>query len=220
METTNVFLEAVKEGDQATVAQLLERDPSLVHAQSPSGLSPVLMAIYYGEAGIADLLIAKGAHLNLFEATAAGRLERVKELLAHDPTLVNAYAADGFQPLGLASFFGHKPIVDWLLGQGAEVNSASRNAQRVQPLHSAAASQHLEIARALLAQGADVNAVQEDGFTPLQEAAQNGQLGMVELCLSYGADINARNAAGHTALDLALKKGHTAVANLLRQNPA
>ena len=217
METADPFIEAVKDGALATVAQMLERDPALVNARSQSGISAVLMAIYYGEPGIADLLIAKGAPLDIFEATAAGRGERVKELLGHDPTLANAYATDGFQPLGLASFFGHKNIADLLLEHGAEVNSASRNGQHVQPLHSAAASQQLEIVRALLAHGADVNATQEGGFTPLQEAAQNGQVEMVELLLSYGADVNAKNAAGHTALDLALQKGHTRVVDLLHQ---
>ena len=136
------------------------------------------------------------------------------------PALVNAYAQDGFQPLGLAAFFGNQAAVDYLLDRGAQVNSPSQNAMRVMPLHSAAASGQLEIARSLLAHGANPNSVQADGFVPLHAAAQNGQIEMVELLLSYGANLKIPTEDGKTALDFALENRHTRVANLLQERGA
>src|SRR6266511_4377724 len=103
-------------------------------------MSDVLEAIYRGDHEEAERL-AVGRELNVFEAAALGRTERLRELVEDDPSLANAWGEDGFQPLGLASFFGHVEAVGLLLERGAEVNSASRNKMKVMPLHSAAAAQ-------------------------------------------------------------------------------
>jgi uncharacterized protein len=207
---------AIKAGDIQSVEQMVARDPLLVDAREEGGGSAVLTALYYGQPAIADLLITRGAQLDVFAATAAGRTGRVVDLIEQDPSLVNAFAPDGFQPLGLAAFFGHLPLVELLLANGAEANSPSRNSMHVMPLHSAVAGRHLEITRALLSHGADVNARQADDFSPLHEAAQNGQIEMVELLLSYGADKEARKIDGQTALSIAVEQGYEQVATRLR----
>ncbi|MEM7126982.1 MAG: ankyrin repeat domain-containing protein [Chloroflexota bacterium] len=215
METTDKFCTAITDGDVQTVRQLVAETPALVNSKRGDGLSVILLATYNGHKEIAALLIEHGARLTLFEAAAAGALDSVTAHLAADPKLVNAYAPDGFQPLGLAAFFGHKPIVELLLSLGAEVNSASENSQQVMPLHSAVAHQHLEIAVLLLDAGADVNAKQRDDFTPLMGAAHNGQLEMVKLLLSYGANPAVKKPDGQSAYAIALEAGHPAVAQLL-----
>ena len=63
---------------------------------------------------MADLLIERGAVLDIFDACAAGRLERARSLLEANPSLVKGFAADGFQALGLAAFFGHPELVRFL----------------------------------------------------------------------------------------------------------
>ena len=45
--------------------------------------------------------------MSVFEACAAGEMERVERLLASDPAAVNTFSADGWTPLHLAAFFGH-----------------------------------------------------------------------------------------------------------------
>ena len=70
-------------------------------------MSELLQAIYRGDRARADELLAGDPELDVFEAAAVGRTERLRELLDEDPSLANAWAEDGFQPLGLASFFGH-----------------------------------------------------------------------------------------------------------------
>src|SRR5919201_2479401 len=132
-------------------------------------MSDVLDAIYRGDRDEAERLAA-GRELDVFEASALGRTERLRELLDKDPSLSNARADDGFQPLGLASFFGHVDAARLLVGRGAEVNSASRNQMKVMPLHSAAAAEdpdvRYEIAKLLLEAGAVHQAQQHEGGTP------------------------------------------------------
>jgi ankyrin repeat protein len=203
------FLEAVTKGDRARVRAMLAQDPSLVDRKSEPGVSAVLMAVYYQKPEIAHDLVAAGARVEIFEAAALGDAKRARELLQQDPGLANAFAVDGFQPLGLASFFRQPELVSLLLDAGAEVNSASRNSQRVMPLHSSVASHSLDITRALLEHGADVNAMQQDRYTPLLEAARAGELEILELLLQYGADPLARGEDGQAALDLARQAGHS-----------
>jgi ankyrin repeat protein len=153
-------------------------------------MSDVLQAIYGGDREEAEQLAA-GRELDVFEAAALGRSDRLADLLDENPGLANAFADDGFQPLGLASFFGQVEAVRLLIERGAEVNSASRNPMKVMPLHSAAATSEpdvrREIARILLEAGADANARQQDGFTPLMAADQHGDAGLRELLVEHGA---------------------------------
>ena len=220
MELEPKFFEAIQNGDLEKVTQYLELQPDLVNARTENGLSAVLLAAYYGRPAIAHLLAERRRDLNIFEASAAGDLERVKGLIGDHPELANAVALDGFQPLGLACFFGHYEIARLLVEAGAEVNSPSKNPQKVMPLHSAAASRSLEIARLLLEHGADPDARQNDDFTPLHEAAHNGQIELVEILLAHGADVNASQKPGLTALSFAQQAGHQDVAEFLLQHGA
>jgi ankyrin repeat protein len=155
-------------------------------------MSELLQAVYRGDQAKADELLAAEPELDVFEAAAVGRADRLSELLDEDPSLANAWADDGFQPLGLASFFGHADAARVLLERGAEVNSPSRNEMKVMPLHSAAATNdpetRYEIAKLLLEHGADPNARQQDEFTPLMEADQHGDERLRTLLIEHGAE--------------------------------
>ena len=154
-------------------------------------MSEILQAVYRGDHARVEELLADGPELDVFEASALGRTDRLRELLDADPSLANAWANDGFQPLGLASFFGHVEAVRLLVERGAEVNSASRNDFKVMPLHSAVAEKdpetRYEIARLLLEHGADPNARQQDDFTPLKAADQQGDERLRALLVEHGA---------------------------------
>ena len=207
---------AIQRGDRPGIEKLIGLDPALVESRDENDLSVVLVALYYNHPEIASMLVERGAHLDIFEGSAMGDLQRVRQLVDAQPGLANAVTKDGFQPLGLAAFFGHLDVALFLLQMGAEVNSPSDNGLHVMPLHSAAANRQLEIARLLLEHGAMVNATQADDFTPLHAAAQNGQLEMVKLFLDYAADVWAASSGGQTPLDLALQSKNEDVILLLQ----
>jgi ankyrin repeat protein len=180
----------------------------------------------------------------IFEAIAAGNLDRVRTLIAEDSALAGArdaqalhtadggrlvvqelvdgdaaltlaFSPDGFTALHLTAFFGHPDIARLLVERGADTNAVARNPMQVMPLHSAAAARQLEIAELLVDHGADVNASQERGFTPLHEAAQNGDVELARLLLERGADREPAAEDGRRAADFASAGGHEEVLALL-----
>jgi ankyrin repeat protein len=213
-DTTQMFL-AIAAGDVDRVRHLIAEDAALAGARDAEGLSTVTQARYRGQDDIVDTLLAAGPELDVFEAAAVGRLERVRELLEDDPALVTALSPDGFTPLHLAAFFGHPEIARLLVERGADTNVVARNRMRVRPLHSAAAAQQLEIAELLVAYGADVNAPQERGFTALHAAAQSGDIGLARLLLGRGADREQATEDGRRAADFAAAAGHGEIRALL-----
>ena len=154
-------------------------------------MSELLQAVYRGDETRVAELLAEDPELDVFEAAAVGRTDRLRELLDQDPELANAWAGDGFQPLGLASFFGHVEAARLLVERGAEVNSASRNDMKVMPLHSAVATgdpdARYELAKLLLEHGADPNARQQDDFTPLMAAEHHGDDRLKQLLEEHDA---------------------------------
>ncbi len=205
METVAVseeFFKAIKEGKETKVRQMLQRNGDLANSRSQQGMSAVTIATYYSQPEIAQILISKGARLDLFEAAMAGRLDIVKEWIGTPGMGVNSLSGDGFTPLHLSSFFGHPDIVSYLLSEGADANLVAKNATKVRPLHSAAAKRRLEISKMLLEHGAEVDARQEGGFTALHAAALHGDLKLAKVLVEHGANQEQKTDKGKTALDL------------------
>jgi len=213
---TTDFFQAIRAGNRDEVEHLLLLHPELIHARE-KGLSPALLAAYHLEPNLANFLADKIATLSVFEAAAIGRITHLVRLLARDPELVNSYSDDGFQPLGLACFFGHLDAADYLVRAGANVNSASNNEQGFTPLHSAVAGRHIPIMKMLLKNGANPNVRDGSGNTPLHTAAFNGDLESIQALILGGADLKIRNANGKIPFDLAAEKGRVQAAELLKR---
>jgi uncharacterized protein len=215
VDNTKKLMEAIRAGDKAGVDALLRAEPELLRFTAPNGSSVMLLAAYYGHAELAEVLVRHGAKPDVFEASALGDLETLRKLVTANPSAVNSFAADGFYPLGLAAFFGHRPMVEFLLKNGADVKTAARNAQKVTALHGAVARRDVEIVKMLLEAGADPNARQERGFAPLHDTAANGNAALVELLLKHGARADAKTDDGKTAGDMAAERGHKELAEKL-----
>ncbi len=213
---TAEFFEAIKQGNQDEVKRILRTAPSSIH-EKENGLSPILVAVYHGHPEVAELLAERTVTLNIFEAAATGKRAQIVRILAHHPELVNAYSEDGFQPLGLACFFGHLETAEYLIGAGARINSPSTNLMNVTPLHSAAAAGHTAIVKFLLKHGADPNVREQGDFTPLHAAAQNGDVESIHALLINGADGEAKTSEGKTPLDYARKSNKPEAVDLLRE---
>ena len=187
------IFESIKAGDVDAVRSAVRDDPSQAAARDENGLSAVRAALYAHKQDVADVLLEAGPELDVFDAAAAGDVERLTELLDGDPDLVGAWSEDGFTPLHLAAFFDRGKAVRLLLDRGADVGAVARNYMKVQPLHSAVAANSREVVAALLTAGADPNAKQQGGFTPLMAAEQHEEEGdMVRLLMDHGAEESAQ----------------------------
>src|SRR5437867_10555182 len=158
MPDTAAFIDAIKAGEFERVKAMASADPTLIDARSRTGESAILTAVYHRQKEIVNLLVARGATLTLFEACAAGEVERVERLVAADRASVTAYSPDGWTPLHLAAFFGQAKIAELLLAERADVTARSRNPNGNTALHAALAGHHPFVAGLLVGAGADVNA--------------------------------------------------------------
>lgn len=215
MSTTNLF-EAIRAGSLPAVQSLLDADPSLASAKNDSGVSAVLMSIYTGRREIRDLLLARGAALEIHDAAAAGNLDRVKQLVSKNPSLARSFSPDGFPVVALAAVFGHLHVVRLLADLGADVNAAATNGSGYNALTGSVTGGHTEVVKWLLEKGAEPNYRYGPGYSPLLAAAANGQLEIVKLLLVHGADLHATSNDGKSALALATERNHSAVADFLR----
>src|SRR5262252_4226255 len=119
---TNTFFEKVRAGDAAAVAEMLGKDPRLVQAKNERGVSAILMACYTGRKEIRELLLERGATLELHEAVAAGQLAKVQEFVEKDGAAAKANSPDGFPVVALAAAFGHEAVARYLHEKGADIN--------------------------------------------------------------------------------------------------
>jgi ankyrin repeat protein len=217
MAALKTFHESVKTGNLAQVRALLGEDPSLLDKKNEAGQTAILLSKYYGRPDITSHLLSLHAKLDVFTAAAVGSEDVVFQELDRDPALIAAHSSDGWTPLHLAAFFGHRDLALRLIERGAEVDARSTNAMKNTPLHAAAAGRKAELVKLLLKEGADPNATQEGGWTALHGAAQNGDREIVDILIAHGADLKARAANNQSALDLARLKGHQGISGLLEE---
>lgn len=167
-------------------------------------MSEAMQALYQGDVERAQQLLPSDDELGIFDAAAFGRVTRLQELLAADPSRANAFSEDGFTALHLAVYAGQEETARVLIKGGADVNVRSTGSiARVPPLGTAAFVRSVRLARLLLDAGADVNGQGAEGFTALHSAAQNGDVELARELLARGADAELRTATGKIPADLA-----------------
>ena len=171
---------------------------------------------------VADLVLAYGAPDDIFSASVLGRVQRVAELLAGDPSLANARDAIGCTPLFLAAWTGYPVVVERLLQAGADPNVRSRAGQT--PLDTSVThiweGEQSTVARLLLEYGANpsffaacvvgssehvkryleddlalVNQPFDQGGSPLEVAAEAGHVEVGTLLVQAGAEVDIFSAA-------------------------
>lgn len=218
MSETELFFDAIRCGDVDAVRALLDQDSALLGARNAQSQSPVLFSIYNRQKEIRDLLLSRGASLELNEAAAAGDLARVKQLVDADPSLAKSFSPDGFPVLALAAVFGNFEVAKYLHAKGGDVNAVSTNGSGYNALTGAVASGHTGIVKWLLENGAEPNYCYANGYTPLLTAAANGHLEILKALLAHGADLHAKTNEGKNAISFAVERKHAEVEAFLRQN--
>lgn len=148
------------------------------------------------------------------DAAKKGDLDRVKEILAKNPELLNAVDSFDRTPLFQAIFSRQDGVIRFLIAQGADV--LRPNKEGVSPLLLACFMGQDEWAELLLLKGAEIdsnaNALR---ISPLQAAVRGGQRKCAELLLSKGARLDLRDADGRTPMLLAAWHGRGELARWL-----
>lgn len=153
---------ATMAGVQERVVELLAADRGLTESRSSDGWTPLHLAAFFGQAEIAEVLLANGAK-------------------------VNARSSNPMQntPLHAAAAGKHANLVSVLLAHGADVNSQQQGGWTA--LHAAAQNGDIELARLLLALGADANPRADNQQTALDLAMTKGHQAVAELLEEHGA---------------------------------
>jgi ankyrin repeat protein len=178
---------AICEGDHAAVEAIVEQRPDLARGRTDEGVPWTLAAVYRGHPGVADLLLRHGAELDPFSAAALGRTDQLKVLLDRGEAGLQELSPDGWTPLHLAAFFGHRETAAMLIDRGADTAARSKNEIANTPLHAAIAGGRAAVAELLVERGADVNAV-ANGLTPLDIAAGREDQEMMTYLIAHGAE--------------------------------
>jgi hypothetical protein len=163
----------------------------------------------------------------MHKAVKAGDLKTVTRLLdaGFDP---NDSTFGGVSPLLIAVFEGQKPVVELLIGRGADFSTlynhdAYTGGRWASLLHVAAARGHLDIAALLLERDRYDHALlnRQDGQrnTALHYAAANGHAAVVRLLLDNGFDPALKGANEKLAVGYAYAAGHKDIVDMLTPQP-
>lgn len=119
----------------------------------------------------------------LTAAASRNDMHRLARLIGSHVGVVNDLSRDGWTALHVASYFGQKDAVQFLLEHGASPRIVSRNPEAKTPLHSAVVGvgDRGAIARLLLGRGADPGVRDADGLTVVDLARREGDAEVVTL---------------------------------------
>jgi ankyrin repeat protein len=157
----------------------------------------------------------------IHEAAWTGNLARVKALLKDNTATALTKDNNGWTPLHLAVFNGHKDVAELLLANKADVNAKDNDGKT--PLQIATGNGYNDVVELLLANKAAINAKDNNGETALHWAVEGkrNHKDMVEMLLANKADVNSKDNNGDTALHWAVgRSGDKDIAELLLANKA
>jgi ankyrin repeat protein len=160
---------------------------------------------------------------DIHEAARTGDLKKVTELLAGNPSLVNARITtteDGSSykktPLHFAVEFGQKEITELLLDKKADVNA--KTAFGFTPLHFAALKGRKDLTEILISKKCKLDIKNTFGITPVFVAASFGHVDVMELLFSKGINMDTKGKNGMTLMHAAALGGSvTAVLKLIEK---
>ena len=165
---------------------------------------------------IASLLLGCGPSIDIHNASQLGKVKIVKQHLNAGKD-VNARGVWKRTPLHYAADEGHRPVVELLIKNGANVNlkDDETDARGETPLHLAAAKGHVPVVELLIKNGANVNAKDESGRTTLHWVSIEGHKEAAKLLIANGADVNAKDDKRLSPLNFSASNNNKEIAEFL-----
>ncbi|KAJ5261352.1 hypothetical protein N7478_011947 [Penicillium angulare] len=217
----SIFIRAAQSGTLEEVEGLIERGCDIEERHAESGRNALLVAAHCGREDIVDLLISRGARINVKDGSGETALHlaasrghwEVIGILMEEKRLIETPNLKGRTALRVAAECGERESVQILLDNNAQVNVRAEN--EMTALHAVAKRGNSEILQLLVEYGADTQA--NDGFmmTPLHYACLEGHLEAVKALLIRNADIEAQGRDRKTPLICAAEAGKTQVVEYL-----
>ncbi len=122
------------------------------------------------------------------KAAKQGDLEKLKNLLTQDQTLLNARDTDNSTALHCAAWKGHRELIAFLITSGADVQVHNSNDHwGTTALHAAAHANQAAIVLMLIEAGADVNAKDMNDQTPLFHTTFHKATAAAKVLTQHGA---------------------------------
>jgi ankyrin repeat protein len=187
---------AAELGDNSITKLLLKYGADCNKCEKDSR-SPLAIASQFGHRSVLETLVhynancsrmRNGAISPLHEACRNGHAGLVKCMLKEEN--INLRDGQGRTPIFIASQYGHKCVVEFLLTKHADVDLPELNHYKC-PIHIASKTGHYCVVKALIEHGATVNIKDLYSRTPLHLACMEGHSDVVMLLASNAADCNA-----------------------------
>ena len=214
------LIEALHARDVERARELIEAESELIDAVAADGDTPLMAAIDARHAEAVDLLLARGAAVDLFTAAALGDLTRIAKLMDDGDPRRFRFNQQGWTALHLAARYGQTAAVRTLLDKGAYLPQLSATHVTNSPLHEALTNGHRETAELLIERGSRVDTTDARTWSAMHMAVASANPAVVELLLECSAPIDERRSNGQTPLAMAIELGADDLANLLREHGA
>ncbi|MBN1560688.1 TonB family protein [candidate division KSB1 bacterium] len=187
------LMKAASDGCVEIVQLLLDAKVDVNRAEPTNKHNPLLKAVMFNRPEIVELLIARGAKVDVTDKF-------------------------GNTALMLASRSGAIDIVELLIEKGAKVNSKTLIGHTA--LLYALEFGQPEIAKILIDAGADIKSIDIYNNSTLIFAASRGYSDIVESLVAKGVDINTKTKKDETAAVMAQKNEYDDIVRFLLQNGA
>ncbi len=148
------FFNEIRNGNFTEVNAMLKQNPVLLHSKDQRGSSPLILATYYDQLEIVELLLNSGAKIDMKDASGNTALMGV-------------------------CFKGYEDIAKILIDKGANVNE--QNSMGATALIYAATFNRANIAKLLLEHGADKTIKDVRGKTALEHAEMQAVPSLIAL---------------------------------------
>jgi len=203
-ENGKTLLHSAAEHDNVDLVVHLLSQGAQLEAETHWGMTPLEWAANNGSARVVDLLLSRGARMNMRSAAAVGKLDTVQTfwigprevrpeaaqkgyMQQEDGTYVPTPPPDDYDTIVSDAFYvaarnGQTHVARWLLERGANVHH--KGTLGGTPLHWAAGNGHRETVAFLLEHGAESDKhVQDDEFeaTPAGWARHFGRTEILDL---------------------------------------